>query len=150
MQHVFWMKLFSCVLVVGILLAYQSVQQSRTQKETISSLTAELEQQQAITTANADSSTDSPYKDGVYQGEAQGYGGKVVVELTIEEGILTDLNILSAKQEDTAYLEAASALLETILEEQSTDVEVVSGATFSSNGILHATEAALRKAEKTT
>lgn len=150
MQHVFWMKLFSCVLVVGILLAYQSVQQSRTQKETISSLTAELEQQQAITTANADSSTDSPYEDGVYQGEAQGYGGKVVVELTIEEGILTDLNILSAKQEDTAYLEAASALLETILEEQSTDVDVVSGATFSSNGILHATEAALRKAEKTT
>ncbi|MDY2509193.1 MAG: FMN-binding protein [Ruminococcus callidus] len=150
MQHVFWMKLFSCVLVVGILLAYQSVQQSRTQKETISSLTAELEQQQAITMVSSDSSTDSPYKDGVYQGEAQGYGGKVVVELTIEEGILTDLNILSAKQEDTAYLEAASALLETILEEQSTDVDVVSGATFSSNGILHATEAALRKAEKTT
>lgn len=150
MQHVFWMKLFSCVLVVGILLAYQSVQQSRTQKETISSLTAELEQQQAITTVSSDNSTDSPYKDGVYQGEAQGYGGKVVVELTIEEGILTDLNILSAKQEDTAYLEAASALLETILEEQSTDVDVVSGATFSSNGILHATEAALRKAEKTT
>ena len=150
MQHVLWMKLFSCVLVVGILLAYQSVQQSRTQKETISSLTAELEQQQAITTVSSDSSTDSPYKDGVYQGEAQGYGGKVVVELTIEEGILTDLNILSAKQEDTAYLEAASALLETILEEQSTDVDVVSGATFSSNGILHATEAALRKAEKTT
>ena len=142
MQHVFWMKLFSCVLVVGILLAYQSVQQSRTQKETISSLTAELEQQQAITMVSSDSSTDSPYKDGVYQGEAQGYGGKVVVELTIEEGILTDLNILSAKQEDTAYLEAASALLETILEEQSTDVDVVSGATFSSNGILHATEAA--------
>ena len=150
MQPVFWMKLFSCVLVVGILLAYQSVQQSRTQKETISSLTAELEQQQAITMVSSDSSTDSPYKDGVYQGEAQGYGGKVVVELTIEEGILTDLNILSAKQEDTAYLEAASALLETILEEQSTDVDVVSGATFSSNGILHATEAALRKAEKTT
>lgn len=150
MQHVFWMKLFNCVLVVGILLAYQSVQQSRTQKETISSLTAELEQQQAVTTANADSSTDSPYEDGVYQGEAQGYGGKVVVELTIEDGILTDLNILSAKQEDTAYLEAASALLETILEEQSTDVDVVSGATFSSNGILHATEEALRKAEKTT
>ncbi len=150
MQHVFWMKLFNCVLVVGILLAYQSVQQSRTQKETISSLTAELEQQQAVTTANADSSTDSPYEDGVYQGEAQGYGGKVIVELTIEDGILTDLNILSAKQEDTAYLEAASALLETILEEQSTDVDVVSGATFSSNGILHATEEALRKAEKTT
>ncbi|MDO4156789.1 MAG: FMN-binding protein [Oscillospiraceae bacterium] len=150
MQHVFWMKLLNCVLIVGILLVYQSIQQSRIQKETISSLTAELEQKQTVTTASTDSFAASSYEDGIYQGEAQGYGGKVVVELTITHGSFTDLHILSAEQEDTAYLEAASVLLETILEEQTTDVDGVSGATFSSNGILHATEDALRKAEKTT
>lgn len=92
MQHTFWIKLFNCVLAVGILLTYQSIQQSRAQKETISSLTAELEQQQAVSSANADSSINSPYEDGIYQGEAQGYGGKIVVELTIANGILMDLN----------------------------------------------------------
>ena len=51
-------------------------------------------------------------------------------------------------KEDTAYLDAASAVIDSILEQQSTDVDTVSGATFSSNGILHAAEDALRKAEK--
>lgn len=150
MQHVFWTKLFNCVLVVGILLVYQSILQNRTQTETISALKAELEQQQIATTEEVDSDADSPYADGTYQGEAQGYGGTVAVELTVENGIFTDLKILSAEQEDAAYLDAASALLDTILEEQSTEVDTISGATFSSNGILHATEEALRKAEKTT
>ena len=91
---------------------------------------------------------DSPYQDGVYEGEAQGYGGTVAVELTIENGKFTDLTVVSAEKEDAAYFDAASSLLDAILEEQSTDVDTVSGATFSSNGIIHATEDALRKAEK--
>ena len=91
---------------------------------------------------------DSPYQDGVYEGEAQGYGGTVAVELTIENGKFADLTVVSAEKEDAAYFDVASSLLDTILEEQSTDVDTVSGATFSSNGIIHATEDALRKAEK--
>ena len=72
----------------------------------------------------------------------------VAVELTVENGKITDLTITSAEKEDTAYLDAASAVIDSILEQQSTDVDTVSGATFSSNGILHAAEDALRKAEK--
>ena len=76
------------------------------------------------------------------------YSLGVAVELTIENGKFTDLTVVSAEKEDAAYFDAASSLLDTILEEQSTDVDTVSGATFSSNGIIHATEDALRKAEK--
>ena len=136
----FWIKLCNCVLVVGLLCGYQAIQNHRTQEEEIAKLEAQL-QQQAIT-------VDSPYQDGVYEGEAQGYGGTVAVELTIENGKFTDLTVVSAEKEDAAYFDAASSLLDTILEEQSTDVDTVSGATFSSNGIIHATEDALRKAEK--
>ena len=59
-----------------------------------------------------------------------------------------NLKMGAGEKEDAAYFDAASSLLDTILEEQSTDVDTVSGATFSSNGIIHATEDALRKAEK--
>ena len=65
-----------------------------------------------------------------------------------KNGKFTELTVVSAEKEDAAYFDAASSLLDTILEEQSTDVDTVSGATFSSNGIIHATEDALRKAEK--
>lgn len=104
-------------------------------------------QQQAIAAEDTET-VDSPYQDGIYEGEAQGYGGTVAVELTIENGKFADLTVVSAEKEDAAYFDAASSLLDTILEEQSTDVDTVSGATFSSNGIIHATEDALRKAEK--
>ena len=59
-----------------------------------------------------------------------------------------NLKMGAGEKEDAAYFDAASSLLDTILEEQSTDVDTVSGAPFSSNGIIHATEDALRKAEK--
>ena len=131
----FWIKLCNCVLVVGLLCGYQAIQNHRTQEEEIAKLEAQL-QQQAIAAEDTET-VDSPYQDGIYEGEAQGYGGTVAVELTIENG-----------KEDAAYFDAASSLLDTILEEQSTDVDTVSGATFSSNGIIHATEDALRKAEK--
>ena len=142
----FWIKLCNCVLVVGLLCGYQAIQNHRTQEEEIAKLEAQL-QQQAIAAEDTET-VDSPYQDGVYEGEAQGYGGTVAVELTIENGKFADLTVVSAEKEDAAYFDAASSLLDTILEEQSTDVDTVSGATFSSNGIIHATEDALRKAEK--
>lgn len=54
--------------------------------------------------------------------------------------------MVSAEKEDAAYFEAAQGVIDEILEMQSTDVDVVSGATFSSNGILGAVEDALGKA----
>ena len=138
----FWIKLCNCVLVVGLLCGYQAIQNHRTQEEEIAKLEAQL-QQQAIAAEDTET-VDSPYQDGVYEGEAQGYGGTVAVELTIENGKFTDLTVVSAEKEDAAYFDAASSLLDTILEEQSTDVDTVSGATFSSNGIIHATEDALK------
>ena len=134
--------------MVALLFGYQAVVQSRAQKETIAELEYELQQKTVSGQPEEADGADSPYADGTYTGEAQGYGGTVAVELTVENGKITDLTITSAEKEDTAYLDAASAVIDSILEQQSTDVDTVSDATFSSNGILHAAEDALRKAEK--
>ena len=147
-MHRFWIKTCNLILVVALLFGYQAVVQSRAQKETIAELEYELQQKTVSGQPEEADGADSPYADGTYTGEAQGYGGTVAVELTVENGKITDLTITSAEKEDTAYLDAASAIIDSILEQQSTDVDTVSGATFSSNGILHAAEDALRKAEK--
>ena len=147
-MHRFWIKTCNLILVVALLFGYQAVVQSRAQKETIAELEYELQQKTVSGQPEEADGADSPYADGTYTGEAQGYGGTVAVELTVENGKFTDLTITSAEKEDTAYLDAASAVIDSILEQQSTDVDTVSGATFSSNGILHAAEDALRKAEK--
>lgn len=147
-MHRFWIKTCNLILVVALLFGYQAVAQSRAQKETIAELEYELQQKTVSGQPEEADGADSPYADGTYTGEAQGYGGTVAVELTVENGKITDLTITSAEKEDTAYLDAASAVIDSILEQQSTDVDTVSGATFSSNGILHAAEDALRKAEK--
>ncbi len=147
-MHRFWIKTCNLILVVALLFGYQAVVQSRAQKETIAELEYELQQKTVSGQPEEADGADSPYADGTYTGEAQGYGGTVAVELTVENGEITDLTITSAEKEDTAYLDAASAVIDSILEQQSTDVDTVSGATFSSNGILHAAEDALRKAEK--
>ena len=147
-MHRFWIKTCNLILVVALLFGYQAVVQSRAQKETIAELEYELQQKTVSGQPEEADGADSPYADGTYTGEAQGYGGTVAVELTVENGKITDLTITSAEKEDTAYLDAASAVIDSILEQQSTDVDTVIGATFSSNGILHAAEDALRKAEK--
>lgn len=149
----FWMKACNLVLLAALLIGYQGVVNSRAQEETIAELQQELAVQKAAAAAaqpEEESGTDSPYADGTYTGEAEGYGGLVSVEITIADGEITDVTVLSAEQEDAAYFDAARGVIDEILEQQTTDVDTISGATFSSNGILHAVEEALGKAEQNT
>ena len=90
---------------------------------------------------------DNVYKDGTYTGEADGYGGTIQVEVTLASDEITSINVVSAPGEDSAYLSQAESVIDFILSAQSTDVDTVSGATFSSTGILNAVDEALGKAE---
>lgn len=90
---------------------------------------------------------DNVYKDGTYTGEADGYGGTIQVEVTLASDEITSINVVSAPGEDSAYLSQAESVIDSILSAQSTDVDTVSGATFSSTGILNAVDEALGKAE---
>ncbi len=98
-------------------------------------------------TADSTDTADQVYKDGTYIGDGQGFGGNIQVQITIADDTLTDIQVVSAEKEDSAYLSQGKAVIDRILEAQSTDVDTVSGATFSSTGILMAVEDALGKAE---
>ena len=83
--------------------------------------------------------------DGVFTGSAKGYGGQVKMQVTIENGYIESVDILDASSEDKAWLDMAVVLPKRIVKAQSTDIDVVSGATYTSVGILNGATEALRK-----
>ena len=84
-----------------------------------------------------------PYADGVYTGSSRGYGGKVKVQVTMEDGCITDLQITEARHETKSFLKRARRLLGMILRAQTWEVDAVSEATYTSRGILGAVKNAL-------
>lgn len=84
-----------------------------------------------------------PYADGVYVGSSRGYGGTVRVQVTMENGSITEIGILDASHETKQFLRRAKRLLTTIVEAQSWEVDAVSEATYTSRGILGAVQNAL-------
>ena len=91
---------------------------------------------------------DKKLTDGTFTGTGEGFGGEIEVEVTISDGRITGIRILSAEAETPRYFNKAKSLTDLILKKQSTDVDAVSGATFSSAGILEAVAGALKAAEK--
>lgn len=87
----------------------------------------------------------SAYKDGTYYGTGKGFAGTMKVKVDISGGKIASISIVSTKDGDS-YVKNASSLLDTIVEKQSTNVDTVSGATFSSRGIIAAVRSALSQA----
>lgn len=159
----FWLKMINLLLVTGLILGYNGVLEHRIQAEDIDRLQAELETEkmrenqyyekentsdkQLSENNNAQKQETLVFKDGKYKGDAKGFGGLITVQITIESDTIADITILSAPKEDRAYLETASVIVNDILEKQTTQVDTVSGATFSSGGIRNAVSNALKKAK---
>ena len=135
----FWVRVVSLICVVSLILGYNSVLQVRAKDEEIARLQAETQSK------NDEDSSISSENDGVYRGEAEGFGGFIIVDVTVENGEISNIELVSADGEDDSYLNMAKAVISKIIEEQSTDVDVVSGATFSSTGIINAAQNALEK-----
>ena len=91
--------------------------------------------------------SENVYKDGTYTGSAQGFGGTITVQVTLASDEITDIQVTSAPGEDSAYLSQGEGVISSIISAQSTDVDTVSGATFSSTSIINAVVDALGKAE---
>ena len=104
--------------------------------------TQESESSDTTQTSDTALAESGSYEDGVYTGTGSGYRGDTEVSVTISGGEITDIEIVSY-EDDRQYFERAVSLLDDIINAQSVDVDTVSGATFSSNGILEAVADAL-------
>ena len=85
------------------------------------------------------------YKDGTYTGSARGFQSDITVSVTISKGKISNVQVLS-QGETPSYWARAKAVVSRIKRSKTTNVDTVSGATYSSNGIINAVRSALRKA----
>lgn len=84
-------------------------------------------------------------KDGEYTETADGYAGPVTVKVTIKNGKIAAVDVISQNETPEFYAKA-KAILPKIVEQNSADVDVISGATVTSNAIKNAVRKALIKA----
>lgn len=86
------------------------------------------------------------YQDGEWQGTALGYNANITVSVTIANGMITNISVLESDDDEPYFDWATEDILPNIVNNQSVQVDSVSGATFSSEGLKDAVSDALDKA----
>lgn len=156
----FFIKLLSLLLIIGILYYYQItvaenaaiIAENEAKIAEVEAYNREVRLELARKAEEAAKAAGEEisytYQSGSFEGAGDGYGGPIIVSVSLEYDILTDIKVISHDWEDASYFSYAEGIVSRVLEEQSTQIDVVSGATLSSEGILAAIDNALEEAEK--
>ena len=91
-------------------------------------------------------SSVNQYTDGTYEGSGSGFRGTTTVEVTVTGGIITEIEVVDTNDDDRYIDRAVNQMIPTMITTQSADVDTVSGATYSSNGLIEAVSNALLEA----
>lgn len=149
----FLLRTVNLFLILVILATYQCIFFLREKDEKIVMMQTQINQLEgekeafSISDGNVNESEASGvYKDGEYSGVAEGFGGTIKVDVKVENHKIVSVDIISAKQEDDAYLSLATEIIDEIVEKQTAEVDTIGGATYSSTGIKNAVEDALKGA----
>jgi len=104
---------------------------------------------EALVDTTVEETTKEPEADNAtyYTGEANGYNDIIKVKVGIEDGVITEVSIVDHDEDWDWYTAAKGPIIDAIIEKQSADVDVVSGATFTSTGIIEAVRKALEEGE---
>ena len=86
-------------------------------------------------------------QDGVWTGSGEGRSGTILVKITVLEHRITDIMVVSQSESSFAQ-EAINGMVARALEKQSvlSEVDAISGATLTSNGMIEAINMAIRSA----
>ncbi|MDS0526456.1 FMN-binding protein, partial [Clostridium sp. SHJSY1] len=113
----------------------------------LTNFTGKVLEEKGITASADMNNAESKYKDGTYIGTGKGFrGGTTTISVTISQGKIASIETVSQEDTPDFYEKAIGVISKEILSAQSTEVDVVSGATYSSNGIIEAVENALSQA----
>jgi uncharacterized protein with FMN-binding domain/cytochrome b561 len=90
---------------------------------------------------------NNTYQDGVYTGSATGYRSGLTVEVVLNENEIKSVEIVEHNEVGERFYSPAFEFIPLqIVAEQSLDIDVVSGSTYSAVGIINATADALNQA----
>ncbi|MEA1975664.1 MAG: 4Fe-4S binding protein [Bacillota bacterium] len=106
------------------------------------------ENNEVNTETSTNSNNKACYIDGIYNSTVTGYRPKMTIQIEINNNTIKNIEILD-NNETKSYLNFASPkIINEILSSNSTDVDAVSGATFTSQGIIDGVENCLIQAKK--
>lgn len=91
--------------------------------------------------------SDTKYKDGVYPGESKGMNDMIKVEVTVKDSVISEVKVLSHNETAGISDPALKDIPARIVQTNSHEADVVSGATKTSNGIIEAVKIALESAK---
>ena len=114
--------------------------------ETVTLPEVETQTKEAVVLTKDTAEQERTYRDGTYYGSGTGFGGKLTVEVVIQDGKISFITLVENEGDDHPYIDPASTLLQSIVTTQSTNVDAVSGATYSSAGLIEAVRNALAQA----
>lgn len=150
----FMVRSLNLLLIMAILVAYQgqalgraAIVSAHQEMESAAADLAAQYEREARSEAQAAEPSRGAYADGVWEGTAEGFGGPITVRVTVTDGSVTDIQVVSAEGEDPAYFATAQEVLPALIQAQGAEVDTVSRATFSSTGLIQATVKALEGAK---
>lgn len=101
-----------------------------------------------VTPSATPKTSKTGYSDGTYQGSGIGYHGQTItLSVTVSGGKIVSITTVSSRDTARYYNRAFSSLIPEIIADQGTSVDAVSGATYSSRGIISAVSDALMDAQ---
>ena len=151
-QHLnFALRLVNLLLILTLLWQYQQVATARA--ATVAERQSEIAEVEAYNTSVLQAMQQQEeevggLRDGTYEGSGLGFGDTITVSVTIKDGKMTDISVLYADGEDRPYYNQALTMLDEMLSTQSAEVDTVSGATLTAEGLRDAVADALGKAVK--
>ena len=146
----FILRTVNLVLILGVLWQYQNTALLRA--DAVAQRQKEIKEVEvwnaSVLQAQQEAEEEKPTgpKNGTYEGSAYGFGDLITVSVTLKDGKMTDISVLSADGEDKPYYMQAVSVLNEMLNAQSTEVDTVSGATLTADGLIDAVADALGKA----
>ena len=146
----FILRAVNLVLILGVLWQYQNTALLRA--DAVAQRQKEIKEVEAwnasVLQAQQEAEEEKPTgpKNGTYEGSAYGFGDLITVSVTLKDGKMTDISVLSADGEDKPYYKQAVSVLTEMLNAQSTEVDTVSGATLTADGLIDAVADAMGKA----
>lgn len=103
----------------------------------------ETEKEAESETSGKSAGEKTEYKDGIYYGTGTGFAGTIKVRVTVKDGKIASIELTEIQGDDAAFVERAKGVIDQIIKNQSLEADAVSGATYSSRGIIEAVKNAL-------
>ncbi len=96
----------------------------------------------------ADAGAEAKYTAGTISETVAAHNGDITVDVTFSDTAITEIVVSASEETEGLGDTAMETVIKSIIENQSTEVDTVSGATVSSEALITAVNAAIEKASK--